>query len=323
MKAWNLPQGFSDTLPPDAWEQESMRRNVLDEFKKQNYALVSAPMIEFATSLLSGSGADLSLQTYKFTDSQSLQQMVLRSDITPQMARIDANRLAGNKINKLCYCGNIIHTTINDFNSKRDPLQIGAEYFGNPTIDADLEIVNLAISTLKITKIKTIHLDLGHIAIAKELIPSALHKSTKLMDAIHNKDSRLIEKLTDKKTNVNLQQLIKLYGDVNILSDAKKIFKNNENIQNYLQQLETVYNKTMQNNKDHNISISFDLSEIMGFSYKTGLLFAAFTDNYGKEILRGGRYDNIGAVFGSSRPATGFSADLKTLFNIQVKNNGK
>jgi ATP phosphoribosyltransferase regulatory subunit len=312
MKAWNTPQGCSDILSPDARKLELMRRDILDEFHHKNYYLTICPPIEFSVSLLGDRNSDLSFYTYQVTDKQSQNLIAIRSDITPQMARVDSSILKNNKINRLCYCDSIVRTSISDFNSRRDPLQIGAEYFGNPKIEADIEIIQLALSILKIAKIENIHIDIGHMGISRELTPQSQHNLTALNSAIHKKDGRLIKKLTDKKTNENLQKLINLYGDKNILEEAKHIFKNNANIQKYIKQLQIVHEQIT----DEKIKITYDLAEIIGFSYKTAIMFAVYTNNYGKEILRGGRYDNIGKVFGSSRPATGFSADLKTLYNV-------
>jgi len=318
---WILPDGIADALPPLAQQIEHMRRQILDLFHNFGYAQIITPHVEFLQSLLTDAQADLDLHTFKLADPISGQMLGLRADITPQAARIDAHNLKANAINRLCYIGSVIHTKPRGLSLSRCPIQVGAELYGDATLDADIEIICLMLQTLQYLQISDIHLELAHVGIFQSLIEGAnitADLKEAIFKALQQKDGSSLAELTaDLAQDVrsNLQTLNHLCGGAEVLTKAQNELQNPPpKIAEYLAQLTNIVDCLQA--RYPNLPLHIDLAESRGFHYHTGLFFAAFVPQLGQALAQGGRYDGIGKVFGAERAATGFSADLKTLVTL-------
>lgn len=327
---WLLPDGVEEVLPEDAKHLETLRRQLLDVFECWGYEKVIPPFIDYLDSLLTGSGHDLNLQTFKLTDQLSGEVLGIRADMTPQVARIDAHSLSHQQSTRLCYEGTTLHTRGDALDKTRIPMQIGAELFGHAGIDSDTEVVQLMLEVLAMAGLKNVHLDLGHVGIYRGLIAQAnltAEQELALFEVLQRKsNSELAELLDSYDIQADLQAVFlalpKLNGDKSVLASAREIFVvADAGVNNALAQLEELAG--ILHDYYPELTISFDLAELRGYHYHTGMVFSAFVPEVGKEIARGGRYDNIGQIFGSARPATGFSADLKVLAALTKKDQEK
>ena len=322
-KRWLLPEGVDEILPPRAILLEQMCRKLIDLFSSWGYEFVIPPMMEYLESLLTATGEDLDLQTYKITDQLSGRLMGIRADITPQVARIDAHLLKRNIPTRLCYLGSVLHSRTNNSGDSRSPLQLGAELFGHEGVSSDIEIVKLMLATLDAVRISNICLDVGHIGIFRSLISKSQLNSmqeSEVFEIVKRKAKDEL-KIFYKKLKINddsskaMLDLIDLHGDVGILDDAIHAFdKLSPDIRKYVNEVKTLTDSIIDK---FDVSINIDLSELRGYNYHTGMIYTAFVPNEGKGIAFGGRYDDIGSAFGKARPATGFSTDVKQLLELQ------
>jgi ATP phosphoribosyltransferase regulatory subunit len=320
---WLLPEGIAELLPDEAWQLEVLRRHLLDVYRSWGYELIIPPMVEFLESLLTGTGHDLDLQTFKLTDQLTGRLLGVRADMTPQAARIDTHQLKREGPVRLCYLGTVLHTRPDGFTGSRSPMQVGAELFGHAGMESDLEILALMLETLRITGIDRVHLDLGHVGIFRNLARQADltdEQEEGLFEVLQRKALPEIHALLEAlhlpaKIHEQLGGLARLHGHWNVLDAAHELLKDaDESVQAALDNLVAIATEVKRRWPD--LPLYFDLAELRGYGYQTGVVFAAFTPGCGEEIARGGRYDQIGEVFGRARPATGFSADLKTLIAL-------
>lgn len=320
---WLLPEGIEEVLPAEAQRLEAMRRRILDLFHTWGYELVMPPMIEYLDSLVTGVGKELDLQTFKVTDQLTGRLMGIRPDITPQAARIDAHYLKREAPVRLCYLSPVLHTRPDAFAGSREPMQIGAELFGHAGPESDAEVLCLMVSTLKLAGIEELHIDLGHIGVFRGLIEKAglvADQETELLDVLQSKARADVAALlrswrigTEDKGM--LTALIDLNGEIDILDGAKRLFKAApDTVGQALHNLEAVAKAVAR--KMPELPLYFDLAELTGYRYYTGMVFSAFVPAYGRAVAHGGRYDGIGKAFGRARPATGFGADLRLLLKL-------
>lgn len=321
--SWLLPEGITEVLPEQAMRLESLRRTLLDTFDCWGYQLVIPPFVDFLDSLLTGSGHDLDLQTFKLTDQLSGEMLGVRADMTPQVARIDAHNLKHEWPTRLCYTGTVLHTLGDPLEKTRSPMQIGAELYGHAGIESDYEVIQLMLEMLAISGVQNVHLDMGHVGIYRALVEQAglnQQQEAELFDVLQRKARTELAELVNQfeiSDNFKLifNALPKLNGAADVLDKALTLLGDaNVSIKTALQDLQAIAEKLKRDYPA--LTVSFDLAELRGYHYHTGMVFAAFVPSVGREIARGGRYDNIGAVFGRARPATGFSADLKVLVSL-------
>ena len=326
---WLLPEGVEEILPPKAQELEQLCREVVDLFSSWGYEFVIPPMIEYLESLLTGTGEDLDLKTFKLTDQLSGRLMGIRADITPQVARIDAHLLKRDIPTRLCYLGSVLHTRPGKSGETRSPLQVGAELYGHAGVASDIEIVKLMLATLKQSGVEQIYMDLGHIGIFRTLsAESPLNKEqqTQVFEALQRKATDELKAMyqawgvKDAASNA-LIELAELNGDLSVLEEAKQLFKKlSSDANQYIDEL-TALAEAIKEQAD--ISINIDLAELRGYHYHTGMVYTAFVPGEGEGIAFGGRYDDISHAFGRARPATGFSTDVKSLLrcrNVESNN---
>lgn len=328
--AWLLPEGIEEVLPGKAKIVEDYRRKVLDLFDVWGYELVIPPFIEYLESLLSGTGNDLDLKTFKIIDQLNGRLMGIRADMTPQVCRIDSHQLAKDEPTRLCYMGTVLHTKSDGFVGSRSPLQFGVELFGHEGESSDVEVMSLMKETFDLLELDNIYLDMGHVGIYRGLAQQAKlteEQEILLFDALQRKAlPEINELLSSFGVSDAMEQMISnlamLNGDVSVIGKARQLLAQADpcvieaidNLESIIKQFSKKYPET---------DIHLDLAELRGYNYQTGVVFAAFVPELGQEIARGGRYNEIGKVFGRARPATGFSADLKTLISILEKKNEK
>lgn len=326
---WLLPDGIEEVLPDDARVLESLRRRLLDVFSCWGYELVIPPFIDYLDSLLTGSGRDLALQTFKLTDQVSGEMLGIRADMTPQVARIDAHNLKREWPTRLCYVGTTLHTRGDHLEKSRSPMQIGAELYGHSGQESDLEIIRLLLEAMAQSGVLNVHLDLGHVGIYRALSKQAglsQNEEIALFDALQRKANPELQELLEgfkvaAEVKAMFLALPELNGAPTILQRAQQVLAAaNAEVMQALADLQAIAIKL--SSQFPSLPISFDLAELRGYHYHTGIVFAAFVPGIGREIARGGRYDNIGAVFGRARPATGFSADLKQLASLSKATAG-
>ncbi|MEM7208321.1 MAG: ATP phosphoribosyltransferase regulatory subunit [Pseudomonadota bacterium] len=317
---WMLPEGIDEFLPPQAWALESLRKDILQHFWRCGYDLVHPPVIEYIESLLVGTGRDFDLQTFKLVDQLSGRTLGVRADMTPQVARIDAHQLKKDHPVRLCYLGSVLRSRPEGLFGGRNPLQLGAELYGHTGVESDAEVLALMIETLQIAGIDEIYLDIGHVGVFRSLadcVDMTPDQSFALFELLQRKaQSDINDFLTtvdcDSEVKKAIGALIELNGGDDVLDIAECVNRdsggNFAHAITYLRELAALIRLRFPNAELH-----FDLAELRGYHYHTGVVFAAYQKGQGNEIARGGRYDEIGEAFGRARPATGFSTDLKSL----------
>lgn len=320
---WLLPEGVDEFLPPQAEQLERLRRELLDMFCSWGYELVIPPLIEYLESLLVGAGHDLDLETFKLIDQATGRMLGVRADMTPQAARIDAHQLKRETPVRLCYLDAVLHTRRNGFASSRNPLQVGAELYGHAGIESDIEMLRLMVRTMRVAGLDLFHVDLGHVGIFRALAEDAgLDKEQEsiLFDALQRKAKPEIEhylaglSISDKHRRM-LVSLVELNGGAEVLDEARTMLRRaGKEVRVALDNLQQMAEAAQC--QLATIKLHYDLAELRGYRYQSGVVFAAFVPGHGREIARGGRYDEIGRLFGRTRPATGFSTDLKTLLAL-------
>ncbi|MCP3849946.1 MAG: ATP phosphoribosyltransferase regulatory subunit [Gammaproteobacteria bacterium] len=319
---WLLPEGIQEVLSPQALTIESQRRALLDLYQTWGYDLVEPPMIDFLDSLLTGTGHDLQLMTFTLTDQISGKLLGVRADMTPQVARIDAHHIKTDHPSRFCYIGQVLKTRLEGFNQSRSPLQVGIELYGHNGPASDIEVLLLMIETLKSVGLKDFHIDLGHVGIFRSLAVQAglseLEEET-LFDALQRK---AVTELSDYLSSLSINDgqkeqflaLTDLNGDISVIDKARSVL-NGDEVHNELDKLEAIAQGLLARAPEQ--KLYFDLSELRGYNYHTGIVFAAYLPGHGQEIAQGGRYDGIGETFGRSRAATGFSTDLTYLVSLK------
>ena len=335
---WLLPDGVDELLPPEAWRVEQMRRSMLDIYASYGYELVTPPLIEYLESLLTGTGNTLDLQTFKVTDQLTGRLMGLRSDITPQVARIDSHMLKNHGVSRLCYADTVLHTRPAHMLTNRCPMQIGCELFGEASQSADLEIISLMLDTLNAAQVGGIHIDLAHVGIYRALVESASFDEmteNQVFDALSRKSIPELDALAqsdeaNKDIILLIRDIANLSGGVESLIKIREsveslVLSAQEDVLSAISELQTIIDQIQA--RFEGVEIGIDFCELRGYNYHTGILFAAFSLGYGYALAKGGRYDDIGKGFDhqqdeSPRPATGFSADLKSILKVSNLNSG-
>lgn len=315
MPAWLLPEYIEDILPNEARRIEELRRKLLDLYRGHGFELVMPPLLEYLESLLTGTGHDLDLRTFKLVDQLSGRLLGLRADITPQVARIDAHLLNRAGVVRLCYCGSVVHTLPSGFNRTREPLQIGAELYGHAGIESDVEVQQLLLDSLRLAGVEKVQLDLGHVAVFRSLVERAgigAEHEAELFRALQSKDLPALRELVralDPATRTALGALPELYGGAEALTEARRALPDYPEIRTALDQLDAIAAEL----REGDATCCFDLAELRGYHYHSGVVFAAYTGGWADAVALGGRYDEVGEAFGRARPATGFSLDLREL----------
>ena len=324
MQKWLLPEYIEDLLPGEAARVELLRRRILDLFFTHGYELVVPPMLEYLDSLLTGTGHDLDLRTFKLVDQLSGRLLGLRADMTPQVARIDAHLLNRQGVTRLCYAGTVLHTQPSGLLRTREPMQIGAEIYGHAGLESDIEIQTLMLRALRATGVNGVHLDIGHVSVFRALITRAgasAQQEAELFQVLQAKDVPALRELShglDATTRAALLLLPELYGGTEVLTTARKRLPQYPELIACLDALAQIYGQLNADVQE----LCFDLAELRGYHYHSGVVFAAYAGNRPEAIARGGRYDEVGRAFGRARPATGFTMDLRELAGMANEEAG-
>ncbi|GAA0397503.1 ATP phosphoribosyltransferase regulatory subunit [Cocleimonas flava] len=337
MNTWLLPEGINESLPDDAEKLEKLRRQLVDRYATWGYRLVMPPMVEYLESLRAGMGTQLDLQTFKITDQQNGRMMGVRADMTPQIARIDAHRISKGdtkaSVNRLCYIGTVLRTRSAQQGGSRSPVQVGAEIFGHSGVESDFEIISLMLDTLHSINVTELVLDIGHVGVVNGVAEYAgltKNQQQNYFDMLSRKSIPeinvwVIEQGLSDSVGAMLEALPMLIGSNDVIETAKERLK--EAGQPVLDALEHLENITqLVSNNFPEIKVNIDLAEMRGYSYHTGIMYTVYLPGRGESIANGGRYDGIGEAFGNSRPAIGFSTDLRTLASMmkhtEIKSDG-
>jgi ATP phosphoribosyltransferase regulatory subunit len=316
MPNWLLPENIADILPSEARKIEELRRVLLDHFRLYGYELVMPPLLEYIESLLTGAGQDTDLRTFKLVDQISGRTMGLRADMTTQVARIDAHLLNRRSVTRLCYAGSVLHTKPSGLHATREPLQIGAEIYGHAGLEADAEIQELVLGCLALANVDNVRLDLCHVGVLKALLeadPLAKVQEANLYALLQAKDLPSIDKLSENfsaEVRNALLALPALYGDISVIAKARTVLPALKGIAEALDELEHLVRLT---GAAH---VTVDLADLRGYHYHSGVMFNVFVPGLPNAVASGGRYDHVGEAFGRSRPATGFSLDLRELARL-------
>ena len=316
MSAWVLPDHIADVLPSEARHIEELRRELLDTARGYGYELVMPPLLEHLESLLSGTGQALDLQTFKLVDQLSGRMMGLRADTTPQVARIDAHLLNRSGVTRLCYCGPVVHTRPDRPHATREPLQFGAEIFGHSGLEADLEVMLLALDALQATHVPKVSVDLGDARIVRAVLAGTAMDAERLLlihAALAAKDATELRTLStpfSAAVKNALIALVDLYGDASVLDEARRVLPQSTLLSSALDSLQWLSGHLQ------GINATFDLADLRGYAYYSGMRFAMYVPGASDALVRGGRYDEVGAVFGRNRPAVGFSLDVRELVGV-------
>ncbi|MCR4302161.1 MAG: ATP phosphoribosyltransferase regulatory subunit [Sulfuricaulis sp.] len=322
---WLLPDGVEEILPAEARRVETLRRRLLDLFVSWGYEFVMPPLIEYLESLLIGASRDLDLQTFKFTDHLTGRLMGVRPDMTPQAARIDAHYLKRGAPTRLCYMGSVLRTQPDGFGGSREPLQLGAELFGHAGPEADAEILGLMIEALRLADIRDAHFDLGHVGVFRGLTAQAklsAEQEGDLFDALQRKASSDVKALlagidAPAGSKRMLASLLDFSGGQEVLAHARQQWREAPKpVMRALDELEAV--ASLVTKRAGAPELNFDLAELSGYHYYTGVVFSAFVPGHGQAFARGGRYDGIGRAFGRDRAATGFGADMRQWLRVST-----
>jgi ATP phosphoribosyltransferase regulatory subunit len=316
VKYWQLPQAVEEVLPEQASAMEALRRDLLDLYRSWGYELVFPPLLEYSDSLLTGLGADLDLLTFKLTDQLTGRTLGIRADITPQVARIDAHSYLKEGVSRLCYAGTTLHTRPKSLMASRCPVQIGAELYGDNSPEADIEIIGLMIDTLREAGVGQMTIDIGHVGVYRAVFQALdLTDDQALFDALQRKSAPDLSSALQGRPEADAQTiraLMNLHGDRSILNQARELLGDlAPNALDAIDEIDVVLDALEA--EGDGIDWYVDLSELRGLNYHTGLVFAAYAKGVGRALANGGRYDDIGEIFGRARAATGFAADLKTL----------
>ena len=319
--SWQLPDQIADVLPSEARHIEELRRMLLDAARSYGYELVMPPLLEHLESLLTGTGEALGLQTFKLVDQLSGRTLGLRADTTPQVARIDAHLLNRQGVTRLCYCGPVLHTRADRPHATREPLQFGAEIYGHAGLEADLEVQCLAIEALRAAGFGPLQIDMADVRIVNALLAGASVNGqtlARIHAALATKDGAELRALLRGDSGLSaasatgLQALLQLYGDASVLTEARRALAGIDGVAPALDELERLQQQLA--GLYPQLELSIDLADLRGYAYYSGIRFSIYGS--GEELARGGRYDEVGAVFGRKRPAAGFSLDLKELVSV-------
>ncbi|SDM44567.1 ATP phosphoribosyltransferase regulatory subunit [Oryzisolibacter propanilivorax] len=316
MSAWLLPDHIADVLPSEARHIEELRRGLLDAASSYGYELVMPPLLEHLDSLLSGAGEALDLQTFKLVDQLSGRSMGLRADTTQQVARIDAHLLNRRGVTRLCYCGPVLHTRPDRPHATREPLQFGAEIYGHAGMEADIEALLLALQCLRVAQLPQCSVDLADVRIVRSLlagVPVELARLNLVHAALAAKDASELARLTcdfPAAAREGLLALLQLYGGIEVLDEAEKVLKPSSSLRQALSELRAIASHVQ------GVPVTFDLADLRGYAYYSGVRFAIYVLGVSDALVRGGRYDEVGSAFGRNRPAAGFSLDVKQLVGV-------
>ena len=320
---WLLPDGIDELLPPQARQLEEMRRGILDQMSRWGYELIMPPLVEYLESLLTGVADELEARTFTLLDGTSGRQLGIRADVTSQAARIDVHSLASEGVTRLCYSEQVAHARAARLLASRLPIRVGAELFGHAGVASDIEVISLLASCLQLVRQARVTIEIGDVSLFSALMRRAgLGRDLQQLlfravqrKAFHEVEALARDTISDRVLARQIATLPRLVGTLDVLDEAARVYAGIDEIERSLGALQEIAKSVQATATD--VDLLFDLSELRGFDYHTGVVFAAYVDGCEYSLARGGRYDAVGARFGRSRHATGFDLDLKELATCQ------
>lgn len=322
LRAWMLPEGIVEALPRDAEKLNQLEQIALSTFSRWGYLPLRPPMMEYADTFVGGEFSDnLAAQTIQFKDQKSGKQLGFRADITPQIARIDAHYLKTHYVARYAYAGEVVRSYPAGHGSARNPSVVGAELLGSGSHQADIEIVSLLIEYLRNIQLPEVIIELGNVDIAVELLRClgvAESQYPLFFEALATKDTERLSLLAARNEVVDDSQLLlltQLYGDLSVIATAEEYFAASPSVLLEIQRLKAIAEQLQKSYPETIFHIDF--SDVHGYGYHNGLIFAAYVSGVWQAVARGGRYDSFGRhLTDSTRPSTGFSCDLNLLVGL-------
>ncbi|GAB6049733.1 ATP phosphoribosyltransferase regulatory subunit [Hydrogenophilus islandicus] len=315
MTLWTVPDHFRDELPPAAEQLETLRRRSLALLRSHGYQLVAPPLLEYLEALTVGSGRDLAERTFQVVDPVSGKTLAVRPDMTPQIARIDAHLLNREGVTRLCYCGPVAHARPANLLAVREPWQLGAELYGHAGVEADIEVARLLLRLLEEAGLAAIRLEFAHMAIFRALTAGWSEEEAETLFGLLRAKNRadLADFVAGRSCAAEVAEALlwlpHAYGGAEVVEEAQARLPAWPEIAAALAHLRAIAEALA----EEEATIGFDLADLRGYHYHTGVMFAAFVPGSAAAVALGGRYDGMGAVFGRARAATGFSIDLRSV----------
>jgi ATP phosphoribosyltransferase regulatory subunit len=314
-----LPRGVKDFLPNKAAKIRHLQQTLQDIFSRWAFRPIIPPTLEYLHVLERGLGEGLRDKTFRFDDRQDGKLVAFSPDITPQVARIVATRMKDAPLPlRLCYSGQVLRHAEQQAGKDREIFQSGVELIGLQGPEADAEMIAMAIECLQTLKAPEFTIDIGQVEFFHGVMddlslsgPQALA----VQQAIARKDSSGLSALLadlplSDRTRDEILSLPRLFGGREVLDRAERIVANDrsrralDNLRQILQVLEAY------GVEQH---VTFDLGELRGLGYHTGVTFQGFLGGLGSAVCSGGRYDTLTARYGFAAPATGFAFNLLNL----------
>lgn len=314
-----VPKGVATFLPEGTARRRTIERKILSVFSKWGYQEVITPIFEYLDVFSRGVGEEFLNRAYKFVDRATGRVMVLRPDITPQIARIAATLLNNHPLPiRLCYSANVFRHEEEHAGREREIFQIGAEMVGPPYTASDAEMVFLVIEILQKLKLKSFKVILGEMSytrgILKPLEPSSELYRNVLCSVAKKEASHLETLLTKGKVPDTLKRqilsLLDLFGEEEVF-EAAHTLSDDPSCRAGLRRLKKVY--TLLKDAGHVEHLLIDLGEVRGLDYYTGIIFEVFAEGVGVELGGGGRYDHLLEKFGAASPSTGFALRIERI----------
>ncbi|RLL55944.1 ATP phosphoribosyltransferase regulatory subunit [Mariprofundus sp. EBB-1] len=309
--------GLNDAFGSQAKALRSLQGRILNLFDDAGYEEVIPPMLERPDSMNSGAGRFLADQTVVFSDPAGAGSLAIRSDMTPQIARIAATRLQHEKELKLCYSGTVMLARPDVRGGSRQQWQTGVECLGIKGSAGDIEVMHLAARTMLAAGFNKPVLQVGHIGLLKALVNCSTHA----LDVWTKRISRrspddLIELLaTESLPEASAKALVEMVSGV---ADQQWLKANigciNDDFDAAANELLALVDEVGDKMEGH-VSVHADAAVMPRFLYHSGILFAGYAEGVAHAVLHGGRYDAMMSAHGRDMAATGFSCDLWTLIN--------
>ncbi len=313
---FQLPRGVKVLPPRGAQRREWVRRTLLETFQSWGFQKVVTPTFEYLDILLKGLEEGLEDRVYKLVERETGRLIALRPDFTPQVARIAATVMKDYpRPLRLCYSGGVFRYMPHRGEEEKELHQVGVELIGLDAPEADAEMIAMAARALENLGLTGYTISVGHMGfmagILKALPPHLVPSLRKALAEKNRTETRKICEKAGHPWKEIIMALPTLYGDISVVERARQLLSGEEELINHLDYLKTLHTMVDTYGLAHRMVI--DLSEIRGFQYHTGMVFEIFTQDMGKSLGGGGRYDRLLEKFGRGEPATGFGINVDTV----------
>ncbi|MFQ5881803.1 MAG: ATP phosphoribosyltransferase regulatory subunit [Candidatus Methylomirabilales bacterium] len=314
-----IPKGVRGLPPPEATRLRWAQEKLLSVFKRWGFREVLTPTFEYLEVFAHATGDEGRGRTFKFVDRQTGLLLALRSDLTPQVARMVATTMRHHPLPlRLAYSASVFRHEETQAGRQREFFQAGVELIGSDRPEADAEMISMAVEGCQEVGLRQFQIDVGQVEYLRGML-NALDPSPelrrKILSALRRKDALELEITlnplpVEARLKEGILKLTTLYGGDAVLEEAKA-WAATEQSRGALENLTQVYEILRTYGLAEHIII--DLGETYAFDYHTGVVFQVFTESLGYPIGGGGRYDNLIGQFGYPCPATGFAFELEKI----------